>query len=186
MDKKMVDIGVMPNLDVAKTEYNGYIRNGLMTQLTRVEIGKSIEQSHMRDRQLISKWVYEKGKPENVIEFKKKDNKSFIVINDYNKLRKLFGELLKETQRIKSEGDYKAGMELVENYGVKVDIELHKEIKSRYEKLKLAPYGGFMNPVLVPVMKGSEIIDIRLEYPDDYVKQMMEYSKKYSFLPVYN
>jgi dipeptidyl-peptidase-3 len=186
MDQKLVDIGVMPNLEVGKAEYNAYIRNGLMTQLTRVELGKNIEQSHMRDRQLISRWTYEKGKPENVIEFKKKDNKTYIVINDYNKLRKLFGELLKEIQRIKSEGDYKAGMELVEKYGVKVDIELHKEVKTRYEKLKLAPYGGFMNPVLVPVMDGNEIKDVKIEYPEDYTKQMMDYSKKYSFLPNIN
>jgi dipeptidyl-peptidase-3 len=182
-DQKMIDIGVMPSLDVAKAEYNTYIRNGLMTQLTRIELGKNIEQSHMRDRQLISKWVYEKGKQENVIEFKKKENKTFIIINDYNKLRNLFGELLKETQRIKSEGDYKSGMDLVEKYGVKVDIELHKEIKTRYAKLKLAPYGGFMNPILVPVMKGNEMIDVKVEYPDDYTRQMMDYSKKYSFLP---
>ncbi len=186
MDKKMVDFGLMPSLEVAKVEYNGYIKNGLMTQLTRIELGKSIEQAHMRNRQLIAKWCYEKGVAENVILMEKRDGKTFVFINDYEKLRGIFAELLIEVQRIKSEGDYEAGKSLVENYGVKVDYELHKEILDRFKKLNLAPYGGFINPVLVPVKENGEIIDIKVEYPDNYTDQMMEYSKKYSFLPDYN
>jgi len=157
-----------------------------MTQLVRIEQGKDIEQAHMRNRQLIAKWVYEKGKKDNVIEKKIKEEKTYFVVNDYLKLRVLFGELLKEIQRIKSEGDYAAGKELVEKYAIKVDQDLHKEVKVRYDKLKLAPYAGFINPVLVPVMKNNEIIDIKLEYPTDFTKQMMDYSKNYSFLPDVN
>lgn len=186
MDQKMVDLGLMPNLDVAKAEYDSYIRNGLMTQLTRIELGKDIEQAHMRNRQLIAKWVFEKGEKDKVIERKTKDGKTFFVINDYNKLRTLFGELLKEMQRIKSEGDFNTGKAMVEKYAIKIDPALHKEVKERYEKLKLAPYAGFINPLLEPVMKGKEIIDIKLSYPTDFAKQMMYYSKNYSFLPAKN
>lgn len=186
MDNKMVELGLMPNLEVAKAEYDGYIRNGLMSQLTRIELGKDIEQAHMRNRQLIVKWCYEKGQEENVIEMFEKDGKTFIRINDYDKLRGLISELLVEVQRIKSEGDFEAGKELVETYGVKIDPDLHKEVKERYAKLNLAPYGGFINPELVPVYEGDEIIDVKVEYPDDYAEQMMEYSEEYSFLPVYN
>ncbi|MEI8204534.1 MAG: dihydrofolate reductase, partial [Bacteroidota bacterium] len=186
MDKKMVELGVLPNLDAAKAEYNSYIRNGLMTQLVRIELGKNIEESHMRNRQLIAKWCYEKGKAENVIEMKVKNNKSYVVINDYEKLRKLFGQLLAEMQRIKSEGDFAAGKKIVEDYAVKVDPVLHKEVKTRYEKLKLTPYGGFINPVLKPVMKDGKITDVKIEYPEDYSAQMLYYSKNYSFLPIKN
>jgi len=186
MDQKMVELGLVPNLEVAKAEYDTYIRNGLMTQLVRIELGKDIEQAHMRNRQLIAKWVYEKGKKDNVIEKKIKEGKTFFVINDYLKLRELFGELLKEIQRIKSEGDFAAGKELVEKYAIKIDPVLHKEVKTRYDKLNLAPYAGFINPVLVPVMKNNEIVDIKLEYPTDFTKQMMNYSKNYSFLPDIN
>lgn len=186
MDQKLVDIGVMPNLDVAKAEYDTYIRNGLMTQLVRIELGKNIEQAHMRNRQLIAKWVYEKGEKDKVIEKKVKEGKTYFVVNDYTKLRSLFGDLLKEIQRIKSEGDFNSGKELVEKYAIKIDPVLHKEVKERYEKLKLAPYAGFINPVLVPEMKGNEIIDIKVEYPNDFTKQMMEYSKNYSYLPDVN
>lgn len=186
MDEKMIEIGLFESLDVAKAEYNGYIKNGLMTQLKRVELGKDIEQAHMRNRQLISKWCYEKGKEENVIERKEKDGKTYFVINDHMKLRALFAELLKEVQRIKSEGDFAAGKALVEDYAVKVDPELHKEVKERYAKLNLASFSGFINPLFVPEMKGDEIIDIKIEYPNDYTKQMMKYSKEYSFLPTYN
>jgi dipeptidyl-peptidase III len=186
MDQKLIDIGVMSTLDVGKAEYNNYIRNGLLTQLVRLEIGKDVEESHMRNRQLIAKWCYEKGKAENVIEFKKKGDKTFVVINDYTKLRTLFGELLKEIQRIKSEGDYAAGKALVETYGVKVDLALHKEIKARYAKLKIAPYAAFINPVLVPVYNGGKIIDVKVMYPESFVEQMLWYGKYYSFLPVYN
>jgi len=186
MDQKMVDLGLMPVLDVAKAEYDNYIRNGLMTQLTRIELVKNIEQAHMRNRQLIAKWVYEKGENSKVIEKKIKDNKTFFVINDYNKLRSLFGDLLKEIQRIKSEGDFIAGKELVEKYAIKIDPTLHKEVKERYEKLKLAPYAGFINPVLVPVMKNNNIVDIKLEYPTSFSDQMLYYSKNYSYLPDQN
>jgi len=186
MDQKMVDLGLIPNLEVAKAAYDNCIRNGLMTQLTRIELGKDIEQAHMRNRQLIAKWVFEKGEKDKVIEKKTKDGKTFFTINDYNKLRSLFGELLKEMQRIKSEGDFKTGKAMVEKYAIKIDPVLHKEVKERYEKLKLAPYAGFINPVLEPVMKGNEIIDIKLSYPSDFTEQMMFYSKNFSFLPAKN
>lgn len=185
-DQKMVDLGLIPAVEAAHAEYLKYIRNGLMTQLTRIEPGKNIEEAHMRNRQLISNWSYEKGKAEKVIEKVTKDGKTYFIINDYDKLRLLFGELLKEVQRIKSEGDYEAGKSLVENYGVKVDPVLHKEVKERYAKLNLAPYSGFINPELVPVEKNGEIVDIRVDYPDDFTRQMMIYSKESSFLPTYN
>ncbi|MCF8299246.1 MAG: dipeptidyl peptidase 3 [Saprospiraceae bacterium] len=186
MDDKMIELGLMTTLDVAKAEYNSYIRNGLMTQLTRIELGKDIQQAHMRNRQLIAKWCFEKGQADKVIEKKMKAGKTYFVINDYKKLRTLFGELLKEVQRIKSEGDYEAGKALVENYAVKIDIDLHKEVIDRYAKLNLAPYGGFINPEFIPVMEGEKIIDVKVEYPNDYTKQMMNYSKEHSFLPTYN
>lgn len=186
MDQKIVDLGIMPSLDAAKAEYNNYIRNGLMTQLVRIDLGKNIEESHMRNRQLIAKWCFEKGVKNKVIERKIKDSKTYFVINDYQKLRALFADLLKELQRLKSEGDLIAGKNLVENYAVKVDLELHKEVKARYEKLKLAPYGGFINPLFTPVMQGDMIIDVKVEYPDNFTEQMLYYSKKYSFLPTYN
>ena len=186
MDQKLVDIGVMPSLETGKTEYDGYIRNGLMTQLARIEPGANIEQAHMRNRQAISKWVYEKGQPDNVIEKKVKDGKTYFVINDYDKLRNLFGQLLREIQRIKSEGDYEAGKNFIENYGVKVDREIHKEVLERYKKLNIAPYAGFINPKLVPVMEGEKIIDVKIEYPEDFTEQMIYYAKEYSFLQTYN
>lgn len=186
MDQKLVDIGVMPSLETGKTEYDGYIRNGLMTQLARIEPGANIEQAHMRNRQAISKWVYEKGQPDNVIEKKVKDGKTYFVINDYDKLRNLFGQLLQEIQRIKSEGDYEAGKNFIENYGVKVDREIHKEVLERYKKLNIAPYAGFINPKLVPVMEGDKIIDVKIEYPEDFTEQMIYYAKEYSFLQTYN
>jgi len=184
MDPKMVEIGLMPSLDVAKAEYDGYIRNGLLTQLTRIELGKDIEESHMRNRQLIAKWVYERG--ESAIEQVKKEDKTFFVVKDYEKLRGLFGELLAEVQRIKSEGDLEAGKALVENYGVKVDEELHKEVKERFEKLNLAAYAGFINPDYHPVVENEEIVDVEISYPVDFMEQMLEYSEKYSFLPHIN
>ena len=186
MDQKLVDIGVMPSLETGKAEYDGYIRNGLMTQLARIEPGANIEQAHMRNRQAISKWVYEKGQPDNVIEKKVKDGKTYFVINDYDKLRNLFGQLLREIQRIKSEGDYEAGKNFIENYGVKVDREIHKEVLERYKKLNIAPYAGFINPKLVPVMEGEKIIDVKIEYPEDFTEQMIYYAKEYSFLQTYN
>lgn len=182
MDPKMVELGLMPNLDVAKVEYSNYIRNGLMTQLTRIEPGKNIEQAHMRNRQLIAQWCYEHGKEGNVVERKNRNGKTYFVVNDYQKLRQLFGSLLREIQRIKSSGDYELGRNLVEDYGVKVDPSLHHEVLERYAKLNLAPYGGFINPNLVPVVQNDSIVDVRVEYPEDYTKQMLEYSERYSFL----
>jgi len=185
-DQKLVDLGLIPSLDVAKAEYSSYIRNGLMTQLVRIELGKDVEEAHMRNRQLICNWVYQKGLADNVIEKKIKDGKTYFVVNDYNKLRLLFGQLLAEIQRITSEGDFEAGKTLVENYGVKVNLEIHKEVKERYAKLHLSPYGGFLNPLLTPVEKDGKIINISIEYPDDFLQQNLYYGKKYSFLPVKN
>ena len=186
MDPKIIELGLLPSPDAAKAEYNNFIHNALIKQLVRLEPGKNIEEAHMRNRQMIAKWCYEKGKSEKVIEFFKKDGKTFVRINDYNRLRKLFGNLLAEVQRIKSEGDYKAGKSLVENYGVKVDQELLKEIRERYSKLNLAPYNGFINPVLIPVEKDGEITDVKIEYPMDFTQQMLEYGRKFSFLPIFN
>jgi dipeptidyl-peptidase-3 len=157
-----------------------------MLQLRRLQPGEQLEQAHMRNRQMISKWVYEHGKADNVIEKKIKDGKTYFVINDYDKLRDLFGQLLREVQRIKSEGDYQAAKNLVETYGVKVDKELHREVLKRFSKLNVAPYSGFINPRLVPVMEGDKITDVKVEYPDDFSQQMLEYAEKYSFLPTYN
>ncbi len=186
MDPKLIELGLFKTIETPKAEFNSYIRNGLMTQLTRIEPGKNIEQAHMRNRQLIASWCYENGNAEKVIERKVKDGKTYFVINDYEKLRQLFGKLLGEVQRIKSEGDYQAGKALVETYGVKVDTGLHKEVLERYAKLKLAPYGGFMNPVFEPVEKDGKIIDVKISYPEDYIEQMMYYSKNFSFLPSIN
>lgn len=183
LDPKLVELGLIPSLEVGKEEYDGYIRNGLMQQLRRLEPGKDVEEAHMRNRQMIAKWVYEKGQPDNVIERKSVDGKTYFVINDYEKLRVLFGELLREIQRIKSQGDFEAGRALVENYGVKVDQELHQEVLDRYAKLNVSPYGGFINPELVPVTdEEGNITDINVEYPDDFTRQMMSYSERYGFL----
>lgn len=186
MDQKLVDIGVMPSLDYGKAQYDSYITKGLIVQLSRIKIGNDIEEAHMRNRQMVALWAYEKGKKDNVIEKKVENGKTYFVVNDYEKLRVLFGELLREIQRIKSEGDFKAGKDLIENYGRKVDKKLHQEILDRYASLKIAPYAGFIQPRLVPVMKGNKIIDVKVEYPMDFTEQMLEYGKKYSFLPVKN
>jgi dipeptidyl-peptidase-3 len=186
MDQKMVDLGIMPSLEVGKAEYNQFIRNGMLTQLTRVELGKDIEQAHMRNRQLIAHWCYLHGKADNVIEKRVRDGKTYFVINDHLKLRQLFGTLLKEIQRIKSTGDFAAAKNLVETYAVKVEKDIHAEVLERFAKLNIAPYGGFVNPKLVPVFDGETIINVKIEYTDTYINQMLEYSKKYSFLPLYN
>lgn len=187
LDQKLIDIGVMPSLEVGKAEYDNYITNGLMVQLARVKPGENLEEAHMRNRQMVALWAYEKGKKENVIEKKKtQDGRTYFVINDYKKLRTIFGEMLCEVQRIKSEGDYKAGHDLIENYGVKVDSVLHKEVLERYNKVGVAPYAGFIQPRLVPVMNDGKISDVKVEYPKDFVEQMLEYGKKYSLLPVIN
>lgn len=184
MDPKMQEIGLIPSDEPAKAEYDNYMRNGFMTQTARILPGKDIEQAHMRCRSAIAHWVYEKGKPDNVIEVVKRDEKTYVRINDYQKLRGLFGEMLKEVQRIKSEGDFSAGKSMIETYGVRIDQALHGEILARYAKLNLAPYSGFVNPVMTPVTdRDGKITDVKIEYCTDYLGQMMEYGKKYSFLP---
>jgi dipeptidyl-peptidase-3 len=183
MDPKLIELGLIPSLDLAKAEYDNYIRNGLMTQLVRIQPGKNIEQAHMRDRSMIAHWVYEKGKEEKTVEKVMKDGKTYFKVNDYNGLRVLFGELLKEIQRITSEGDYSAGKELVEKYGVKVDPELHKEVLERYRKLNIAPYSGFINPVFSLEMSSDTIKNVTISYPEDFIEQMLYYSKNFSFLP---
>lgn len=185
-DQKLVDLGLIESLDAGKVAYNDYIRNGLLVQLARVQPGENIEQAHMRNRQLISKWAYEAGKNENVIEKKVKNGKTYFVVNDYAKLKNLFGKLLKEIQRIKSEGDYNSGKNLVEKYAVKVEQDIHKEVLARYKKLNIAPYAGFIQPKLIPVMDGKKIIDVKIEYPEDFTKQMLEYGKEYNLLTTYN
>ena len=185
-DPKMVEIGLIPSLDVAWAQYADYIMNGMMTQFSRIELGKDVEESHMRNRKLIAEWCYEKGKKDNVIEWVKKDGKSYLVVNDFQALRKLFGELLKEVQRIKSKGDYEAGRNLVENYAVKIDPELHKEVLERYNKLGIEPYSGFVNPDYELVMQDGKVTDVKLVYKYNYTEQMLDYSKNYSFLPSIN
>ena len=185
-DNKLVDIGVFPNKQAYKTEYDKFIKNGLMLQLFRIKPGENIEESHMRNRQLIAKWVYEKGMADKVIEKKVKDEKTYFVINDYSKLRTLFGQLLNDIQRITSEGDFESAKNIVEKYGVNVDPDLHAEVLERYSKLDIAPYKGFINPVLKPVMEGDKITDVTVEYPDDFTQQMLYYGNSYSFLPIKN
>ena len=186
-DTKLVELGLVPDAEAYKAEYYKYIMNGLMTQLVRIEQGKNVEEAHMRNRQLIAKWVYEKGKADNVIELKRRDGKTYVVVGDYAKLRELFGTLLAEVQRIKSEGDFAAGKKLVEEYAVKVDPALHAEVLERYAKLNLAPYKGFVNPVMKEVKNDKgEVMDIVLDYTEGYADQMLRYSKEYSFLPSYN
>ncbi len=186
MSPKLVEIGVMPSVDVGKAEYDSYITAGLMTQLYRIEPGHNLEEAHMRNRQLVSAWAYEKGKADKVIEKIVRNGKTYFKVNDYEKLRELFGQLLREIQRIKSEGDYEAGKNLVETYGVKVDQALLAEVHARYKPLNIAPYHGFIQPRLVPVMKGNEITGVRIEYPTDFMAQMLEYADKYSHRPVRN
>lgn len=183
---KLVEIGVMSTTEVGKAEFNSYIRNGMMLQLRRLELGEELEEAHMRNRQIVASWAYEKGMDDKVIEKVKKDGKTYFVINDYEKLRDIFGQLLREIQRIKSEGDYEGGKALVENYGVKVDQEIHKEVLDRVESLNIAPYSGFINPVLTPVMEGDKIVDVKIEFPSDFTEQHLYYSSKYSLLPTYN
>jgi len=186
-DPKLIELGLVPNDDVYKAEYYKNIMNGLMTQLIRIEPGNNIEESHMRDRALIASWVYEKGLPGNVIELKQRDGKTYVVINDYPALRTLYGQLLAEIQRIKSTGDFEAARNLVEQYGVKVDSTLHKEIRERYAKLNLAPYKGFVNPVYKPVYdKKGKLTDIKVSYTEGFIEQNLRYSKDYSNLPTDN
>ncbi len=182
-DPKLIELGLLDDPDAYKAEYYKYILNGLMTQLMRIEPGKDVEEAHMRNRQLIAKWVYENGKADNVIELVERDGKTFVKINDYGKLRSLFGKLLAEVQRIKSEGDYQAGARLVETYGVKVDPKLHKEVLDRYATLNIAPYKGFVNPVYTPVTdKDGNITDVKISYEEGYLPQVLRYSKQYRTL----
>lgn len=186
-DQKMIELGLTPDEDAFKAEYYTYMMNGLMTQLVRIEYGHSVEEAHMRNRQLIAKWTYEQGASEKVVELVKKDGKTYVKINDYKKLRHLFGTLLAEVQRIKSEGDYEAARQLVEKYAVKVDPQLHAEVLSRYEKLHLAPYKGFINPVYEAVTdEEGRITDVKVSYQEGYAEQMLRYSREYSNLPCLN
>ncbi len=186
-DAKMVELGLTPDAEAYKAEYYTYMMNGLMTQLVRIEPGNNVEEAHMRNRQLIARWAFENGKADNVVELVKKDGKTYVKVNDYEKLRALFGKLLGEIQRIKSEGDFDAARNLVETYAVKVDPELHKEVLARYEKLHLAPYKGFVNPVYTPVTdKDGNITDVKISYEEGYAEQMLRYSKEYANLPYRN
>lgn len=187
-DEKLVEMGISPSAEkIGKAAYNGYIRNGLMTQLVRLNLGEDIEEAHMRNRQLVAAWVFEKGAKDKVIEKVVKDGKTYFVIRDYAKLRVLFGQLLREIQRIKSEGDFEAGKVLVENYGVKVDQALHKEVLERNSKFKSAPYSGFVNPVLVAEKdKDGNITAVKVTQPDSFASQMLDYAKRYTTLPNVN
>ncbi len=186
LDPKLIELGVMPSLDCGKAAYDEYITKGLIVQLARIKPGKNIEEAHMRNRKMIAAWVFEKGAKENVVEKKMENGKTYFVVNDYNKLRTLFGDLLQEIQRIKSQGDYKAGQALIENYGVKIDQALHKEILDRYSSLKIAPYAGFIQPKLVPVVENGKIINVVIQYPENFTQQMLDYGKQYGLLPAYN
>lgn len=181
-DPKLIELGILSDKDAYKAQYSGYIRNGLLVQLNRIELGRNITEAHMQNRQLIAAWCYEKGKANNVIEKKVRDGKTYFVVNDFEALRGLFGDLLAEIQRIKSEGDYAAGKALVEGYGTKVDPVLHKEVKDRYNALGLKPYGGFVNPDIVPVTKHGKVVDYQVVYTDDYLGQMLKYGKEYRTL----
>ncbi|MDD2938136.1 MAG: dihydrofolate reductase [Proteiniphilum sp.] len=186
-DPKLVELGLLPDGEAYKAEYYSYIMNGAMTQLTRIQPGKQIEQAHMRNRATISNWVIEKGKADNVVTLEKRDDKTFVVINDYDKLRALFGQLLAEVQRIKSEGDFDAGKNLIETYGVKVDRTLHAEVLSRYEALNIAPYKGFVNPVYkLETDENGKVSNVTISYDENYVDQHLRYSRQYSVLPLKN
>ncbi len=181
-DPKLVELGILPDMEAYKAQYSSYIRNGSFTQFTRVELGRKNMEAHMQNRKLIADWCYEKGLADNVIEKKVRDGKTYFIVNDYEALRGLFGELLAEVQRIKSEGDYEAGKALVEKYAVDIDPVLHAEVLERYAALGLKPYGGFLNPEIVPVEKNGEIVDYEIVYNDSYIGQMLQYGRKYSTL----
>lgn len=182
MDEKLIELGIVPSIEVAKSEYDSYIRGGLVVQLTRIEKGAVLEESHMRNRQIIAKWAYEKGYENKVIEKKIRDGKTFFIVNDYKALRGIFADLLREVQRIKSEGDFEAGKALVEDYGVTFDTEMHEEILERFKKLNLAPYAGFLNPKYELVKEDNKIIDVKLIYSESFTEQMLRYGFEYSFL----
>lgn len=184
MDEKLVELGLMESLEVGMTEYDGYIRNGMMAQLVRIKKGDDIEEAHMRNRAWVSNWAFQKGRADNVIEMKTRDGKTYFTINDYEKLRDLFGQLLKEVQRIKSQGDYDAAKALVEGYGVKIDQQLHQEVLDRFAKLNIKPYTGFVNVQLNAEMEGDQLKDVTIEFPDNFIDQMMYYGRTYGLLPV--
>ena len=186
MDPMLIEIGVMDSLDVGRSEYDAYIRGGAMLQLYRLQPGELVEEAHMRNRQLVALWSYEQGLEDNVIERVVRDGKTYFVVNDYEKLREIFGRLLREIQRIKSEGDFEAARELVENYGTQVDQELHAEVLERYASLEVAPYSGFINPRIVADDENGVVSNVRVEYPKDFMTQMLEYAEDYSFLPTDN
>ena len=181
-DPKLVELGILPDMEAYKAQYSSYIRNGIFTQFNRIEFGKKNMEAHMQNRKLIADWCYEKGLAGNVIEKKVRDGKTYFVVNDFEALRGLFGDLLAEVQRIKSEGDYAAGKALVEKYAVNIDPALHREVLDRYASLGLKPYGGFLNPEIVPVEKGGKVVDYKIVYCDNYLDQMLQYGKKYSAL----
>ena len=186
MDPKLIELGLMPSTDVGKVTFDEAIRNGLLLQLRRVKLGDDIEEAHMRNRQLIAGWAFETGREDNVIEKVVDDGKTYFVIRDYEALRGIFGDQLREIQRIKSEGDFEAGQALIETYGVKVDQEIHEEVLARAEPLNIAPYKGFIEPRIVAVEEGGEIVDVVIEHPEDYVERMLELEEHYSFLPIEN
>lgn len=181
-DPKLVELGILPDMEAYKAQYSNYITNGLLVQFSRVELGRKNTEAHMQNRKLIAEWCYEQGRAQNVIEKVVRDGKTYFKVNDFEALRNLFGKLLAEVQRIKSEGDFAAGKALVENYAVNIDPAIHKEVRERYSALNLKPYGGFVNPEIIPVVKGGKVVDYKVEYPDDFLGQMLEYGKKYSTL----
>ena len=186
-DPKLVELGLVPNAEAYKASYIAQMQNGLLTQLVRINLANNIEEAHMRNRALIARWAYEHGKDDKVMELVKRDGKTYVKINDYQKLRHLFGELLAEIQRVKSTGDFKGAQALVESYGVKIDPELHKEILDRYAKLNIAPYKGFINPVYTAVRDAQgNITDVKISYTEGYAEQMLRYSKDYATLPLIN
>jgi len=187
LDEKLIELGLMESLETGRAEYDSYIRNGLMAQMQRLEEGADIEEAHMRNRQWVSAWSFERGMEENVISKITRDGKTYFEINDYKKLQVIFGELLREVQRIKSEGDYDACQALIEGYGVKVDKDIHAEVLARVSLLDIPPYGGFINPKMIATTnEAGEITSIELDYSDDFTGQMLDYAKRYSFLPDYN
>jgi dipeptidyl-peptidase-3 len=183
LDTKIMDLGLVESLDVGRAEYDSYIANGMMLQLRRLDDGDNLEEDHMRNRQLVAAWAFEKGRDENVIEKKVVDGKTYFVVNDYEKLRVIFGALLREIQRIKSEGDFVSAEKLVEGYGVQVDQKLLREVKDRYKPFNMAPYSGFVQPRYTVVFKGEEFKSLNVDYTEGFAEQMMRFSKEYSFLP---
>ncbi|MBS18244.1 MAG: dihydrofolate reductase, partial [Crocinitomicaceae bacterium] len=187
LDPKMVELGLMKNLDVGRAEYDSYLRNGMLTQLQRLELGADIEEAHMRNRAWVSNWCFEQAEPEGAVVKVVRDGKTYIDIKDYDRLRELFGELLREVQRIKSQGDYDAAKALVEGYGVKVDPAVHQEVLDRVAVLGVAPYGGFINPEMLATRDAAgKIVSVEVSYPDDFTGQMLRYSEQFSFLPDVN